>query len=161
MEEQAEVYMNNHFYNSYSNNLSDMNLSYALLSMIKTAGYAVIVLIALIALINVVNIISSNVTGRTSELAMLRACGMSKKQLNKLMLTESLFYAVMAGIASLLIDTDTLYDPFPRPGYGRSGLCILLSCPHKVHRYRNGCVLSGGSCILRYPRLAHSKSTYR
>lgn len=35
MEEQAEVYMNNHFYNSYSNNLSDMNLSYALLSMIK------------------------------------------------------------------------------------------------------------------------------
>ena len=103
MEEQAEVYMNNHFYNSYSNNLSDMNLSYALLSMIKTAGYAVIVLIALIALINVVNIISSNVTGRTSELAMLRACGMSKKQLNKLMLTESLFYAVMAGIASLLI----------------------------------------------------------
>lgn len=62
-----------------------------------------IVLIALIALINVVNIISSNVTGRTSELAMLRACGMSKKQLSRLMLTESLFYAVMAGIASLLI----------------------------------------------------------
>jgi putative ABC transport system permease protein len=50
-----------------------------------------------------VNIISSNVMGRTSELAMLRACGMSDKQLHKLILSESLIYAALASFSSLLV----------------------------------------------------------
>ena len=95
--------MKTHFYNSYSDNASDMNLSYALFSMIKTAGYFIIALISLMALINVANIISSNITGRTSELAMLRACGMSDKQLYKMDMAESFFYAAMAGTVSLIV----------------------------------------------------------
>ena len=103
LEEQAANYMKTHFYNSYSDNASDMNLSYALLSMIKTAGYFIIALISLMALINVANIISSNITGRTSELAMLRACGMSDRQLYKMDMAESLFYALMSGAVSILV----------------------------------------------------------
>lgn len=109
MEEQAKNYMRTHFYDSYSDNTSDMNLSYALLSMIKTAGYFIIAIISIMAVINVANIISSNILGRKSELAMLRACGMSDKQLYKMDIAESFFYAAMSGLVSLIVTELTIF----------------------------------------------------
>lgn len=103
MEDMAENYMKMHFYDNFTDNRSDMALSYALLRAIKVLGYFVTGIIAVIAIVNIVNIISSNVLGRTSELAMLRACGMSDKQLKSLILRESMIYAGLASFSALLV----------------------------------------------------------
>lgn len=102
-EKDARNYLDRHFYNSYTDNASDMAMELARLGIVKTVGFFAIFIIALIAAVNIVNIISTNVLGRTSELAMLRACGMSDKQLHRLILSESLIYAGLASFSSLLI----------------------------------------------------------
>ncbi len=102
-EENALMWLDRHFYGTYSDNRSERSEALAVLSAIQLLGYFVIGIIALIAAINIVNIISANVLGRTSEIAMLRACGMSDKQLKGLILRESILYAVTAGIISLIM----------------------------------------------------------
>lgn len=103
MESEARNYLNRIFYNSFTDNAADMAKAVSNLGIVKTVGYFAVLIISLIAAVNIVNIISSNVMGRTSELAMLRACGMSDKQLHKLVLTESLIYAALASFSSLLV----------------------------------------------------------
>lgn len=103
MENEARNYLNRNFYNSFTDNAEDMAKAVSNLGIVKTVGYFAVLIISLIAAVNIVNIISSNVMGRTSELAMLRACGMSDNQLHKLILTESLIYAALASFSSLLV----------------------------------------------------------
>lgn len=103
MEEEAELYLDKHFYDSYTNHRKDMNFSYAVLEIVKVLGYFITSIIAIIAAVNIANIISSNVIGRTSEFAMLRACGMSDKQIHSLILRESMIYSILASIISLLV----------------------------------------------------------
>ena len=102
-ETEANNFLQRRFYDSYTNNASDQSLARAKLGIVKTVGFFAIFIIALIAAVNIVNIISTNVMGRTSELAMLRACGMSDRQLHRLILSESLIYAGLASFSSLLI----------------------------------------------------------
>lgn len=102
-EAEAKAYLEMNFYNSFSDNAADMASAYALLRMVRLLGYFVIALISVIALINIANIISSNVLGRTSEFAMLRACGMTDKQMKSLILRESMLYALTASIISLAL----------------------------------------------------------
>lgn len=102
-EAEARNYLTRNFYNSFTDNAADMAKAVSNLGIVKTVGYFAVLIISLIAAVNIVNIISSNVMGRTSELAMLRACGMSDKQLHKLVLTESLIYAALASFSSLLV----------------------------------------------------------
>lgn len=103
MEKEARNYLNRHYYDSFTDNAADMSEAVSKLGIVKTVGYFAVFIIALIAAVNIVNIISANVLGRTSELAMLRACGMSDRQLHKLILSESLIYAALASFSSLLI----------------------------------------------------------
>lgn len=102
-EAEARNYLTRNFYNSFTDNAADMAKAVSNLGIVKTVGYFAVLIISLIAAVNIVNIISSNVMGRTSELAMLRACGMSDKQLHKLVLAESLIYAALASFSSLLV----------------------------------------------------------
>ncbi|MDE6591667.1 MAG: FtsX-like permease family protein [Oscillospiraceae bacterium] len=102
-EENALIWLDRHFYGSYSDNSSERAEAMAVLSAVRLLGYFVIGIIALIAAVNIVNIISANVLGRTSELAMLRACGMSDKQLRGLILRESALYAAAAALISLIM----------------------------------------------------------
>lgn len=102
-EAEARNYLTRNFYNSFTDNAEDMAKAVSNLGIVKTVGYFAVLIISLIAAVNIVNIISSNVMGRTSELAMLRACGMSDKQLHKLILSESLIYAALASFSSLLV----------------------------------------------------------
>lgn len=102
-EEQAENYLNMHYYNSYQNNRADSAQAYAQLEAVRFLGYFVIAIISLIAAVNIVNIISANVLVRTSEFAMLRACGMSDKQLHMLVLREGTLYAGAAAVISLVL----------------------------------------------------------
>ncbi|MGN1107160.1 MAG: ABC transporter permease, partial [Huintestinicola sp.] len=102
-ETEARNFLNRNCYDSYTDNAADMSRAVSNLGIVKTVGYFAVLIIALIAAVNIVNIISANVLGRTSELAMLRACGMSDRQLHKLILSESLIYAALASFSSLLI----------------------------------------------------------
>ncbi len=102
-EADAVNFLDRNFYDSYTNNIAEMNKARSELGIVKTVGYFAVLIIALIAAVNIANIISTNVLGRTSELAMLRACGMSDKQLHKLVFSESLIYACLASFSSLLI----------------------------------------------------------
>lgn len=103
METEARNYLNRNYYDSFTDNAADMSKAVSDLGIVKTVGYFAVLIIALIAAVNIVNIISANVLGRTSELTMLRACGMSDKQLHKLVLSESLIYAALASFSSLLV----------------------------------------------------------
>lgn len=102
-EEQARGWLDRHFYGSFTDNLSERAAAEGILAAGRLLGYFIIGIIALIAAVNIVNIISANVLGRTSELAMLRACGMSDRQLKMLILRESTLYAWTAGIISLVL----------------------------------------------------------
>ena len=101
--EEERLYLNRNFYEKYTDVAGQRANRTAILNMAALLGYFIIGIIALIAVINIVNIISANVLNRTSELSMLRACGMSDKQLHKLLFVESIKYAGIAGIISLIL----------------------------------------------------------
>ncbi len=103
MEEQAQAYLSRHYYNMYSDNALDMERSASRIKVIELAGGFIIAVVALIAVVNIVNTISSNVQNRTSELAMLRACGMTRSRLYRVVVREGGLYAVTAGIISLVL----------------------------------------------------------
>ncbi|MBR4224874.1 MAG: ABC transporter permease, partial [Oscillospiraceae bacterium] len=99
----AKNYLDKYFFGQYTNNSGDRADAQMLLRIIELAGYFVITIISIIAVINIVNIISANVLNRTSELAMLRACGMSDKQIYTLLFRESTIYAGLSGIISAVL----------------------------------------------------------
>ncbi|MGN0642249.1 MAG: FtsX-like permease family protein [Huintestinicola sp.] len=102
-ETEALNFLKKHLYNMYTDNYNSENSSLALLTAIKIGGYFIIGVLTLIAVINIVNIISTNVLNRTAELGTMRACGLSDKQLMSLVRCESLFYAIMSAVISLMV----------------------------------------------------------
>lgn len=70
---------------------------------VKIFAYAFITLISCIAVINMVNIISTGILNRRSEIAALQSIGMSYRQVIKLLVIESLQYAVTAGAATIIL----------------------------------------------------------
>lgn len=103
MEQEAKTYLDKRFIGIYDDNAADNAKAQGILEAVKIIGYFVIAIISLIAVVNIVNIISSNVLGRTPELAMLRACGMTDKQVRRLVIRESLMYAASASITALVL----------------------------------------------------------
>lgn len=71
--------------------------------------YSFCILIAILTIINVFNIIVSNIILRKNEFAELIAIGMSKKQLNKMLSIEGLFYGTTSIIIGLIISISILY----------------------------------------------------
>lgn len=61
--------------------------------------YGFIIVISLIGITNVFNTINTNMRLRSKEFAMLKSIGMTKKEFNRMIRLESLFY----GLKSLLI----------------------------------------------------------
>ncbi|MGN0666732.1 MAG: FtsX-like permease family protein [Huintestinicola sp.] len=102
-EDEALNFLKRHFYSCYTDNLTDESSALALLSTFRIAGYFIIAVLTMIAIVNIVNIISTNVLNRTSELGMLRACGMSDKQIMSLVRYESLSYAMLSAISTVLV----------------------------------------------------------
>ncbi len=101
--EEAKLYLDKYFYNEYTDNAADRADAEMFIRIIQVVGTFVIVIISIIAVINIVNIISANVLNRTSELAMLRACGMSNSQIYSLLMRESTIYAGISGVISLAL----------------------------------------------------------
>lgn len=71
--------------------------------------YTFIVIIALISITNIFNTISTNMMLRKKEFAMLRAMGMTDNEFNRMIILESVLYAVKALIYGLVISFILLY----------------------------------------------------
>lgn len=67
------------------------------------------VLISLIAAVSMINVISTGILNRRAELAGMQAVGMTKRQLNKLMLTECVQYVIGGIIGALAIVCGAVY----------------------------------------------------
>lgn len=99
----AKSWLERHYIDFYTDNYSDARSAKATLEFVKICGYFLITLFALIAAVNIINIISTNVLNRTSEIGMLRACGMSSGQIYKMVSSESIIYAGIASISACLV----------------------------------------------------------
>ena len=71
----------------------------AIVLIIAIFAYGFIIVISLIGITNVFNTINTNMRLRSKEFAMLKSIGMTKKEFNRMIRLESLFY----GLKSLLI----------------------------------------------------------
>lgn len=77
--------------------------------IIKSLIYIFLILIVCFSIVNIFNIISSNIILRKKEFAMLKAIGMSNKQINNMLILEGLFYSVNAIFYGIAISLIILY----------------------------------------------------
>ena len=66
-------------------------------------GVIVAVILGAIGVLNLVNVIFTGVIARQREFASMRSIGMTRKQLQKLVVYEGLMYALFAGIVSMML----------------------------------------------------------
>ena len=83
--------------------------------IIKIFLYGFITVITLIGVTNIFNTITSNMELRQKEFAMLKSVGMTKREFNRMINLETIFYSTKAliyGIALGMIGTFALYKAF-------------------------------------------------
>lgn len=80
---------------------SEDNRNYTM--MINLFSYSIIAMITLISVINIINSISINMELRKREFASLKAVGMAKGQLSKMVLLEVLLHGIIASIIGVLL----------------------------------------------------------
>lgn len=99
IQDEIEQYIGkNYEYNLYNLNeeVKQMNSFFTLVAIFL---YGFIIVIALIGITNIFNTITTSMELRSKEFAILRSVGMTKKEFNRMIRLESLFY----GIKSLII----------------------------------------------------------
>lgn len=74
--------------------------------------YGFVAVISLIGCLNIVNTISTNLILRKRELAMIRAVGMDKAKMRKMVCIEGMYYGVIASIYGAIIGTALSYKLF-------------------------------------------------
>ena len=87
----------------------------AMVLVIKIFLYGFIAVITLIGVTNIFNTITSNMELRQKEFAMLKSIGMTKKEFNRMINLETLFYgtkSLIYGIILGLIGTYAIYNAF-------------------------------------------------
>lgn len=65
--------------------------------------YGFVLVIALISILNIINTMQTSVSTKTRYIGVMRAVGMSNKQLHKMILSEAGTYGVTGGIAGVLL----------------------------------------------------------
>ena len=75
------------------------NMYNAMTLVISIFAYGFIIVISLIGVTNIFNTITTNMRLRSKEFAMLKSIGMTKREFNRMIRLESLFY----GVKSLII----------------------------------------------------------
>lgn len=96
----------------YSNLEEQAKEEKAMVLIIKIFLYGFIAVITLIGVTNIFNTITSNMELRQKEFAMLKSVGMTKKEFNRMINLETIFYSIKAllyGIALGLLGTFALY----------------------------------------------------
>ncbi len=99
-DEHSEIYMK-----MSNNNINSIIQSEKEFASLLVLVISVMVLVSLIAVINQINIISTGVINRRRELASLRALGMTKGQLFKMLALEIIGYVAVATLVSFIISS--------------------------------------------------------
>lgn len=96
--------------------------------------YGFVAVIALISILNMINTMNTSVVARTKYLAMLRAVGMSDRQLNKMVLTQSITYSltgcILGCVLGLLLQKkllDFLAADWSFPLYQVVGIAVICT----------------------------------
>ena len=87
---------------NYKENAEENNRMVLLISIFL---YGFITVITLIGVTNIFNTITTNMNLRSKEFAMLKSIGMTKKEFNKMIRLESIFYGLKSLIIGILLGT--------------------------------------------------------
>lgn len=74
-------------------------------STYSAAGGIVALVLGVIGILNLINVILTGVIARQREFASMRSIGMTRRQLQRLVVYEGSFYAVLAGVIGILCST--------------------------------------------------------
>lgn len=70
---------------------------------IVLAMYIVVLVVAIVSIINLISIMSMNAIVRKQEFGIMRAMGLSKNQVKKIIIKEGIIYGVVSGIISIIL----------------------------------------------------------
>ena len=76
-----------------------------MIGSIRMIGIALSAVIAFIGILNFINSIITGILARKHEFAVLCSIGMTKQQLKRMILEESLYYVLISGIISVALGT--------------------------------------------------------
>ena len=93
----------------YSNLEEEVKEEKAMVLIIKIFLYGFIAVITLIGVTNIFNTITTNMNLRSKEFAMLKSIGMTKKEFNRMINLESIFYGVKSLIIGIALGTGISY----------------------------------------------------
>lgn len=87
----------------------------SILVTFQIIGWAFTLFVSMIAVINMMNVISTGMVNRRQELASMMSVGMSKKQMNRMVVIECLQYTIISGVFALILIGLIYYATF---GFG-------------------------------------------
>ncbi len=90
-------------YTNLQSNIEQSITQKRIAQAIRFAGLSLAIVIFATALINIVSTSAASIVNRRRELSMLRACGMSLRQVTVSLAAESLFYSLLTSIVSALL----------------------------------------------------------
>ena len=106
VEEQYQQEMENHLAQDTDVSYTSILTMKATVSSVKNVvlliGGVIGAIFALVGLINFINLVMTNIITRRHEFATMQSIGMTKKQLRKMIISESFSYVLLAGIVGTL-----------------------------------------------------------
>ncbi|MCK6073371.1 ABC transporter permease [Paenibacillus silvae] len=94
---------------SYQNRVEEMKQATNDAMTLNIFLYGFIGVISAIAFLNILNTVSTNLILRTKEFAVLKAIGMTQKEIRKMVLLEGMFYGIFAAIYGSVLGTALSY----------------------------------------------------
>ena len=108
--------INTNYEDVYAQNIEQQVKFYNAVKLLASVfAYGFIAIITLIGITNIFNTLTSNIELRQKEFAMLKSIGMTKKEFNRMVNLETIFYSVKAllyGIVLGLIASFAIYKAF-------------------------------------------------
>lgn len=108
--------INTNYKDVYAQNIEEQVKFYKAIKLLASVfAYGFIAIITLIGITNIFNTLTSNIELRQKEFAMLKSIGMTKKEFNRMVNLETIFYSVKAllyGIILGLIASFAIYKAF-------------------------------------------------
>ena len=113
----------------YTNFEEEMKQENAMVLIVSIFLYGFITVISLIGITNIFNTITTNMNLRSKEFAMLKSVGMTKREFNRMIRLESIFYglkSLLIGIPLGLVGSYLIYQAF------KNGLEFTYRLPFKA-----------------------------
>ncbi len=116
LENEITDYLENIDYEYYLYNVEEeVNAQKSMILLISIFLYGFIIVISLIGITNIFNTITTNMNLRSREFAMLKSIGMTKREFNRMVHLESIFYgtkSLLIGIPLGLLGSFGIYKAF-------------------------------------------------